>query len=208
MKRIDLQSWDRRGQYTLFRSFASPHLSTTVRLDVTEFQETARARKLSLFRSVLFAIMKTVNGIPALRTRFSGDRIYEHEIVHPSFTVPISEESFAFCETDYLADWAEFDRLCKARTDQAAQQTHLTADATKGEDHWIYLSCAPWLDFTATHHPVPNAEDCIPRIAWGKITEEAGLWRMAVNLQAHHALVDGIHVAKFYKGLEAALKEF
>ncbi|MCR9212683.1 MAG: CatA-like O-acetyltransferase [Proteobacteria bacterium] len=208
MKVIDLNSWQHRGQYKLFRSFASPHLSTTVRIDVTEFREIALKKELSLFRSVLYAIMTTANQIPELRTRFSGDKIYEHAIVHPSYTVPISDESFAFCETKFVSDWNEFDRLCKIQTDQAVKQSELTPDATKDEDHWIYLSCAPWLDFTATHHPVPNADDCIPRIAWGKITEEMGKWRMAVNLQVHHALVDGLHVARFYQGLESNLKNF
>ncbi len=208
MKLIDVENWERRGQYHLFRSFSSPHLSTTVRIDVTEFRAIALAKELSLFRSVLFAIMKTANSIPELRTRFAGDDVYEYDLVHPSFTVPISDESFAFCETSYVPDWTEFDHLCKLQTDQAVRQTELTPDATKDEDHWIFLSCAPWLDFTSTHHPVPNAEDCIPRIAWGKITEELGTWRMAVNLQVHHALVDGLHVAKFYKGLETNLSSF
>ena len=207
MKHIDLATWERRRQYELFRSFDFPHLSLTARIDVSDFYQKAKAEELSLFNAVLFAIMTTANDIPEFRTRFRGQTIVEHDVVHASYTVPIANDHFAFCETQYMRGWAAFDQKCREATDIAKTQGELS-DKTSGEDHWIYLSCMPWLDFTSAHHPVPNAEDCIPRIAWGKITEEGNRWHMAVNLQVHHALMDGLHAAKFFEGLDKRLKAF
>ncbi|MCF8468942.1 MAG: hypothetical protein K9G33_16200, partial [Sneathiella sp.] len=166
-----------------------------------------RADGLPLFNTVLHAVMTTANDIREFRTRFRGQTIIEHDVVHASYTVPIANDQFAFCETRYVRDWKAFDENGRRATEIAKTQGELT-DKTAGEDHWIYLSCMPWLDFTAVQHPVPNAEDCIPRIAWGKMTEEGGRWHMAVNLQAHHALMDGLHAAKFFEGLEENLKAF
>lgn len=207
MKKIDLESWKRRRQFELFHGFDFPHMSLTAPVEITEFMHQAQSRNFSVFNSILFAIMKSANDISEFRTRFKNDEIYEHDVVHPSFTVPINDDQFAFCEVTYLDDWERFDKACRLSKAKAEKQTELEEN-TSTEDHWIYLSCTPWLDFTAGHHPVANAADCIPRIAWGKIRNSNDCWTMPVNIQVHHALVDGLHLAKFYEMLRKNLKNF
>ncbi|MEH6528101.1 MAG: CatA-like O-acetyltransferase [Sneathiella sp.] len=207
MKNINLDSWNRRRQFELFRGFDFPHMSVTGPVEITEFMDQAKSRNFSIFNAVLFTIMKTANGISEFRTRFGGEKVYEYDTVHPSFTVPIADDQFAFCEVVFDDDWNVFDAACRLAKIEGEKQTELDEN-TSTEDHWIYLSCTPWLDFTAAHHPVASAEDCIPRIAWGKITNSDGRWTMPVNVQAHHALVDGLHIANFYKMLKENLKNF
>ena len=89
----------------------------------------------------------------------------------------------------------------------ARQQTTLNIE-TAGEDHWIYLSCLPWLDFTAMTHPLQDKDDCIPRIAWGRIVEEEDRARVSVNLQAHHAIMDGLHAARLFQEIQKNADEF
>lgn len=207
MKKIDLKTWKRRRQYEFFREFEFPHMSLTAPVEITEFMHLAQSRNFSVFNAVLYAIMKTANNISEFRTRFGNEGIYEYDTVHPSFTVPIADDQFAFCKTAYCDDWESFDQACRLAKTEAEKQTEFK-EISSDEDHWIYLSCTPWLDFTAGHHPVANAADCIPRIAWGKITNSDDHWTMPVNLQVHHALVDGLHMAKFYEMLEENLKDF
>lgn len=204
MKFIDPATWARRAQYQLFRTYANPHFSLTARVDITGFVRKTQAEGGSLFNGVVYAIMTTANDIPEFRTRFRDDQVVEHETVHASYTVPLADELFGFCETVYVRDRDAFTAACTAATAAAREQLALGGNTTAA-DHWIYLSCLPWLDFTAVQHPVPNSEDCIPRIAWGKITEKDGRWSMPVNLQAHHALMDGHHAAKFYDDLATCL---
>ncbi|PHQ70141.1 MAG: hypothetical protein COB93_06285 [Sneathiella sp.] len=207
MKKIDLSTWERKRQYELFRSYTFPHFSLTVRLDITEFVEMAKAEKISRFNAVLFAVMKAANNIPEFRTRFHQEQIVEYDIVHPSYTVPIANDHFAFCDAEYSNDWATFDRNCRHSSEQARAQPELADNAAETQ-HWIYTSCTPWLDFSAATHPVANADDCIPRIAWGKITNDRDRWHLPVNLQVHHALMDGFHAGKFYEYLEKNLTGF
>jgi chloramphenicol O-acetyltransferase type A len=207
VKFIDVDTWERRQQFKLFSSYTTPHFSLTVCPDITGFMRIAKAEKFSLFNAVLFAIMKATNSIPEFRTRFEGEKIIQHELVHPSYTVPIANDHFAFCEAEYSPDWHVFNANCNIATEQGKSQVQLT-DNTAGTNHWIYLSCMPWLYFTAIQHPVLDAKDCMPRIAWGKIEERDGKWRMPVNLQAHHAFMDGLHAAKFFKRVEENLENF
>ena len=40
--------------------------------------------------------------------------------------------------------------------------------------------------------------DSVPRFAWGKLFEEGEFLKMPLSVQGHHALMDGIHMARFY----------
>jgi chloramphenicol O-acetyltransferase type A len=204
---IDLATWERRAHFEMYRAVDFPHFSLTAPITVTPLLATARARKLSLFNAMLFCILRAANSLPEFRLRFRGARVLRHDVVHPSFTVPIEGDRFAFCQAEYHEDWEAFDTACRAAIDAARQQTTLNIE-TAGEDHWIYLSCLPWLDFSAMTHPLQNKDDCIPRIAWGKIIEETGRARVSVNLQAHHAIMDGLHAARFFQEVQKNADEF
>lgn len=72
-------------------------------------------------------------------------------------------------------------------------------------DDLAYLSCMPWLDYTAINNALPGPDDCIPRVTWGKFVEHNGRWDMAMTLEVHHALVDGAQVGAFFAAVQRAL---
>ena len=43
-----------------------------------------------------------------------------------------------------------------------------------------------------------SSVDSVPRFAWGKFFEDGEFLKMPLSVQAHHALMDGIHVGRFY----------
>jgi chloramphenicol O-acetyltransferase type A len=202
---INLARWDRYSIYSLFRQTASPHLGVTADIDITRLMEQVKPRQISMFNACLFAIMSAVNRIPELRTRFKDDRVYQYPTSHPSFTVPIEGDRFAFCEFPFDPVWAKFDLGCRAAIARGRQQQDLTENAKS--DRWTYLSCIPWIHFTNVSHPHNGPEDCIPRIAWGKFSRRENRWFMPLNVQAHHALVDGLHAARFMTLTETILAE-
>jgi chloramphenicol O-acetyltransferase type A len=205
MKTIDLDSWPRASQFTFFRQYANPHYALTARIDVTRLISDDKPAGVSVFNGALFAIMAAVNAVPELRTRFSGDKVCEYEIVHASVTVPIDGDQFAFCDIPFSHAWPEFDRNCRQVIDAARRQVELKNNVA-GSQEWTYLTCLPWVHFTAMTHPVDGPADCIPRIAWGKIESDAGRWFMPVAIQVHHALVDGRHVGQFFEVLQERMQ--
>ncbi len=222
MKQIDMDNWPRRSQYNLFKNFASPHVSISARVDVTAILHARKTQGVPPFNAMLYCIMTAINSVPELRTRFrdTKDRpgVIEHKLVHPSVTVPIENDRFAFCEITFDSDWHNFNNNCESAIAAGKAQVELSEN-TITTDHWIFMSCLPWLDFTDIKHPLKGPDDCVPRLAWGKFTSQTTshisendhkneVWQAPVNLTAHHALVDGLHIARFFKKLEETIARF
>jgi chloramphenicol O-acetyltransferase len=53
-----------------------------------------------------------------------------------------------------------------------------------------------------------GVDDSIPRVVFGKCMTDQQLVRMPVAIEVHHALVDGVDVAKFIERFQAALTTF
>ncbi|WP_299378886.1 CatA-like O-acetyltransferase [uncultured Kiloniella sp.] len=215
-REINLSTWSRQSQYAMFKDFGSPHFSITTRIDVSEIMRAKQSDGASPFNAMLFCIMQAFNDVPELRTRLRDkdgqQSVIEHNIVHPSVTVPIENDRFAFCEIPYAREWSAFNNNCEIAIAEGKAQTELD-EKTIDTDFWIFMSCIPWLDFTDMQHPLKGPDDCVPRLAWGKFVpkithQDQEGWEVAVNLTAHHALADGIHMAKFFQKLADACCSF
>jgi chloramphenicol O-acetyltransferase type A len=55
-------------------------------------------------------------------------------------------------------------------------------------------------------HPIDlNPVDSVPRFAWGKFFEQGDHLKMPLSVQAHHALMDGVHMGRYYDKVQALL---
>jgi len=200
MNVIDMATWPRKSQFEFFKQLSAPHFSITSSVNVTNIVEWRKSEGISLFNAVLYCIMTAANAVPELRLRFRKDTIVEHDVVHASPTVPIDGDRFAFCSIEYVPEWDAFNTNCVDALEKAKMQNELR-EHIDNSDEWIFLSCLPWLNFTSLTNPNSGPNDCIPRISWGKLDGQGSKWMIPVSLQVHHALVDGVHVGKFYEAL-------
>ena len=146
--------------------------------------------------------------MPALKIRFVGSRVLEYDAISLSATVPRPGDTFGYAYIPYFEDWSLFDESCKAIIDETARGADLGANTGQRHD-LAYLSCLPWIDFTALDNALPGPDDCIPRISWGKFVESAdGSWSCPVAVQVHHALVDGLQVGQFFDAAQKCLNRF
>ena len=74
-------------------------------------------------------------------------------------------------------------------------------DFRGGLDNRIVLTHLPWLSFTGIQHPYAPANASIPAISTGRSFRQDGNDMLPIAVQAHHALVDGLHVARLLKQL-------
>jgi len=209
MKTYDPEQWVRRDHYRWYRGLGFPYLGITAPVDVTELLRARQETGEPLFAGMLHRIMDAANRVPALRQRIrvedGRDVVVEHEIVHPGFTVSGSEGLFNFAMTDFTADRPAFCEAVAAASHEKRDATSLTPFEGQRDD-LIFCSCLPWVDFTHVTHPVPLQRlDSVPRIAWGRIVRQGSgedtRAHCAVNIQAHHAVVDGAHVGSFFEHL-------
>ncbi len=199
---INLDTWARRETYHWFRAFEQPHYAITCRIDVSHLMKKRDQQNLSTFRSSLWAIGKGLYDVPALRLRFKGNVITQYETVNMSPPIDAGDGSFRYCYIHWEPDFSTFDERAQAIIEQTKSST--TLDAVTDQDDVAFLSCLPWLNYTSLDNALPGAEDCIPRISWGKIVPSQTGFDMAMTLQVHHALVDGRDVGHFFDATQSA----
>ncbi|MEO1638862.1 MAG: chloramphenicol acetyltransferase [Pseudomonadota bacterium] len=200
---IDLMTWPRAVQFHFFRTYDRPHYATTARLDITHLM-TRKAEGVSAYRACLYAIGAGIHTVPELCMRFRGDQVVRHDTITLSMTVPTHAGSFGYGYVPYQPDFSAFERQAKALIDRVAAGGGLDPNAGERDD-LAYLSCMPWLDYTAINNALPGPDDCIPRISWGKFVDHGARWDMAMTIEVHHALVDGAQVGAYFAAVQAAL---
>ncbi|MEQ5870419.1 chloramphenicol acetyltransferase [Sagittula sp. NFXS13] len=204
---ISLDRWHRSDTYRWFRDYGRPHYAITCRVDVTRLMA-RKAEGVSPYIGCLYAVGHGLNAVPELRVRFRADgTVVRHESIGLSFTVPRDTGGFAYSYQPFVDEFDVFDRAARANIAKVRSAKDIREHAER-TDAVAYLSCLPWLDFTALDHAVPGPDDCIPRLSWGKIVEQDGRADMSLNVQVHHAVTDGEHVGALVSEIQTALDGF
>ena len=201
MRTIEMQAWSRRNHFRLFNTFNHPHFSMCVNVDMTAFYPFVKRNGYSLTVSMVYVISRASNAIPEFRHRIRGDQVVEHEIVNPGFSILIDKDLFSFCAVEYVENFSEFARRAEKKI--ADVKAHLDLEGNPEKDEVLWMSPIPWVSFTSFSHPMPlHPADSIPRFAWGKYFQESDTLKMPLSVQGHHAVIDGIHMGRFYETLQ------
>ena len=203
-QRVNLATWPRTEQFRFFRRFDRPHYAITVRMDVTRLMAQRKERGLSPFRHAIWAIGAGLHAVPELCMRFRGETVTRYKRLLLSPTIPLDNGDFRYTYMAWNPTRERFDIHAHEKIEEVRQGTPLNANDGSIEDV-AYLSCLPWLDYTSLDNALPDAQDCIPRISWGRIVPRGDGHDMAMTIQVHHALVDGLHVGHFFEKTQDAL---
>ena len=197
MHQIDMETWPRREHFKVFNTFDYPHFSLCANVDLTAFYPFVKERGISFNVATVYVLARAANEIPEFRYRIRSGEVVEHEIVHPSTTIQTNEDLFSFCTIEYTEDFSSF--APKAAERIAYVQEHRTLGDEPGQDDLLFMTAIPWVSFTSFMHPLHfHQVDSIPRLAWGKFFEDGEFLKMPLSVQGHHALMDALHVGRFF----------
>jgi chloramphenicol O-acetyltransferase type A len=200
---IDLATWKRRLHFDLYRRIDYPFFSVTVEVDVTRLWRQCQADPAaSFFLAGLFALLRATNASEPLRMRLRGEQVWLHDQVGTGTPILKPDETFAFARFDPAPTYAAFRAAGEAAIRRARAAADL-ADVESEVDDVLYHSTLPWLRFTAFTNAL--GKDSIPRVVFGKVSAEGSAFRMPVAVEVHHALVDGLDVARFIDAFQAEL---
>jgi chloramphenicol O-acetyltransferase type A len=205
MRTIDLETWSRRGPFEFFSTFGFPHFGLTAPVDLTAFRPAVKQRRYSFTVALTYVLARAANEIPELRYRIRGDTVVEHEVVHPSMTLLTGEDHLSFCYLQYEQQFGSY--AADAAKEIARARAKPSLEDPPDRDDWLYLTAIPWVSFTGMVHPLSGSTDSVPRLAWGRFYEEGDRLRMPLNVQVHHALLDGLHVSKYLTKVQAYLSD-
>lgn len=202
VRQIDLSNDPRRAQFDYFRNFRDPYVSVTVPVDITRLRECGTP----LFLSYLWCAIRAANAVPELRRRIDGERVVEYDRCLSSHTVALPNGSYCYCTLDCEKPFDEFLPYAQAETERAKRTASLTDGADAAQ--LFFVTALPWLPFSSLSLPVPEPPDSNVRISFGGIAEQNGRSLLPVNLTAHHALADGIHLSRFFAAMQERIAEF
>lgn len=197
MRYIDMQTWSRGEHFELYSAFDHPHFGMCADVDLTAFLPVVKRLGHSMTIAITHVLTRAANAIPQFRHRIRGAQVVEHEVVHPSITILTGDDLFSFCTFDYSEDYPEFVAAAAERI--ARVEAHPSLEDEPGRDDLLFMTAIPWVSFTSFMHPMHlQPPDSVPRFAWGKFFEDGESLKMPLAVQAHHALMDGLHVGRFY----------
>lgn len=206
MRKVTLQTWARHEQFEFYSTFDYPHFGMCANVDLTAFRPAVKQRGISFNVAMVYVIARAANAVPEFRYRIRGKEVVEHEVVHPATTImtDADEDVFTFCFFDYVEDFYQF--ATRAADTIAYTRSRPKLEDPPGRDDFLYMTAIPWVSFTAFMHPLHlSPADSVPRFAWGKLFQEGASLKMPLNAQAHHALMDGIHMGRFYDEVQEYL---
>ncbi len=206
MRKVNLETWVRRDHFNMFSTYDYPHFNLCANVDITAFYPAVKQRGVSFTNAFTYLLTKAANAIPEFRYRIRGEEVVEHEIVHPAITLLLDNDMFTFCSFTYVDDFSVFAAEAVARI--AYIKEHPTIEDEPGKDDELYMTAIPWVSFTSVLHPLKlYPADSVPRFAWGKFFEEGQSRKMPLSVQAHHGLMDGLHMGRFYIILQEYLDQ-
>lgn len=209
MQEIRYADWSRREVYEFFSRISNPFYMVTFRQDVTPLLNYTRAHHISFYQAMVWACTEALNQVSAFRTAMRSGVPVLLNRRDPSFTdLKPGAEQFHIVTLEHLPDLEAF---CREATRISQAQTAFI-DASKETDSLIYYSCLPWIDLTALTNErdlsSPDAlDDSIPRLAWGRYTEENGRTTLGLSMEVNHRFIDGVHIGQFSRRLEETMQQ-
>ncbi len=210
LPRLDLATWPRRDAFDFYRRAEQPHFGLCTRLDVAALRTAARGAGVPFTLAWQHLLLREAQRVEPLRYRLAADRdpadggVLVVPQLHSSTTVLRDDGRFAFCLLAWDADFAAFAARAAAALAQARRAGGL---AELGDPlTQLFSTTLPWVHFSSFQHARRRGEhESVPRLAFGRIDADGARQWMPFAIEAHHALVDGLHLGQLVQGLEAAL---
>lgn len=205
-RRIDLASWPRKEIFDLFGQGYSPYYDVTVSLEVTKPVKLCKRKGLSFYRTMIYALTRAVNRIPAFLVRIRPEGVFEIPWASPSYTVAGQEGLFGILSLDYIPG-ESLSAFCLRAAEKEQNSGGIQADEGERDD-LIFISCVPWFSYTALSQERPlSPDDAFPRFLWGRYEEKEGRYILPFSMELNHRLLDGGHIRQLLEELEKVFDE-
>lgn len=194
---IDLESWERRTTFEFFKDYKDPFFNIAANLDVTRLYRFCKERGLPFSIASLFISIATANEIREFRLRMLGETVVEYDRIEATQTILNDDKTFSFCHFPHAETLDEFVRVGLESREKYRQLKSFDVEADRID--LIYYSVIPWVSFTSFKHA--NSGDhrqTVPRMVFGKMFESGDRRLMPFSVEAHHCLMDGYHIGRYF----------
>ncbi len=209
MKELDFNNSERKKTYDWFKTFSNSTCSMNVKMDVTNLIKHVKDKKESFFIDLLYIVVNGLNSIDEMRMRLVDDKPVIFSDINPAFTVMTELGTFENVRFKNCHTFKEFYEIAHTKIEEVKKQSHIRKENYNPENCYddYYITCTPWVDFTQVTHPIPDnqSSQCIPRICWGKYTENNGKYELMLNITVSHIFVDGFPLSQAFIKIQELL---
>jgi chloramphenicol O-acetyltransferase type A len=205
---LDLETWSRRQVFEFYLPFDKPFFNVCLRLDVSNLLNELRKRgKASVWLTYHYLALRAANEIEPFRYRLRKGKILVHDVINGGTTLMLPNETFTLFYFDYHESYRKFMEgamraVKEIRTGDSAFRPRHEDDAR------IHCTTLPWIAFTSFSHARRwGREDSVPKISFGKFTNENDRTLMPFSVEVHHSLMDGLHVGRYIARIEEMLAQ-
>lgn len=202
---IDMKKDPRREHFEHFTSLDVPFAGVTVKVDVTKLVRFCKERHCSFYAAMTRIAILAGNRVPEFRRRIVGSEVREYEECSASITELGPFDAYYYCTLSAKESWEAF--IPYAEKTRAERRTRPGLFEEDDETDQFFITCTPDLHFEQIINPLKNNVSN-PMIGWGRYEEDwKGRLMMPLSVLVHHALADGVHIARFYKNVEEELNK-
>lgn len=208
MKEIDYNNWNRREHFEFFSEYDNPFFGIVTEIDCTEAYEIAKKNNLSFFACYLHRSIIAVNRTEELCLRLLDDKVVSFDKIHAATTIGREDGTFGFSHVEFSDSFSDFNKNLKDQIRIVQNSTGLRATGDSERLDVVHYSTLPWFRITGVSYAKNhNSGESVPKITFGKSFMDGNVRKMAVSIEAHHGLVDGIHIARFLDQFQDLMAE-
>ena len=201
MKTLNLQTWERKEHFKLFKNFKDPFFNVCANVDITNLKLEATKMDTSFFSAMYYALLKTVNNIESFKMRISDEQVIIHDEIGASCTILREDKTFGIGYLEYIQNFVKFKMHVTEIIEEVKNNRLLDLRGSKND--LLHTTMIPWISFSSFEHAkMLKQGDSIPKIAMGKIYKVDKKSLMPLSVSAHHAMMDGYHVGLFFEELQ------
>lgn len=205
---INFKNWNRKEHFEFFSGFDEPFFGIVSEVDCSKALAWCRLNKVSFFQFYLYQSLRAANLVEEFRFRIEDNKPVVYDRVHASPTISRHDQTFGFAFIPFSDNFQDFNLIADEETKAVAETIGLRLNENTGRNDVIHFSVLPWIRFTGLTHARHFAfRDSVPKITFGKYYEQNGKILMPVSVNAHHGLMDALHVAKFMELLSGFLSD-
>ena len=198
MNIIDIENWNRKEHYHFFSKMDFPFFGITTEVDCTHTYLQAKEKGRSFFASYFHKSMLAVNTVKELKYRILEDKVVAFDSVNAGTTISREDGTFGFIYVPFSTDFETFNTSLQTEIQEVHRSTGLRLSEEENQKNLIRHSTIPWTSFSGLLHPTnSNPKESVPKITFGKFSIREGRKYLPVSIEAHHGLVDGLHLSQY-----------
>lgn len=211
-KKINLETYYRKGSFTNFSEGPKCSLSMTSKIDVTDLFNWSKKCGTKFYINFLYVLSKVLNSRDdyKMEYRWLTKELICWEKVNPCHYIFFEEKEICTpVYSEYFSDYKKFyDGITKDIQEAKERRTYKLENAT--HPNWFDASYISWENYDSLNIELPDGYlYFMPIINWGRFkkefvvdpkTEEPRIrLMMPLTVRMNHAIADGYQVAKVFK---------